>query len=199
MPIVIPPGYAQTVLEWENEFAVSGRCATVLGFGADLGPDPTPLLEFAGDVALAVANHLVGQYHVLQRLTGVYVANETSSVRWEANLPGSRANDQNPASISVLTTYRTSRKGPRGRGRSYWPGMVADGDVNSEGNLSTARFNEVSTAIDNFFGEIEEITPQVILQRDEPDQVTPPISPPPVVLTRQTQARVATQRRRLRK
>lgn len=197
MTVVIPEGYGQFTLIYTGPMFVSGGGATVLGFGAGEAPLFT-LPEFASLIVEAWNNNLRALSDESLRLERVHWAGPTTSGDSPANLVGSRATTNASPNVSTLVSYTTDRKGRRGRGRSYFPGMLSQTEVSETGLVTPARVAAIQTGIDGFFEDLEPVN-QVILQRDEPGQTTPPISPPPVVQERTVGLRPATQRRRLRR
>lgn len=200
MPVVIPEGFGQFVLRWSSPNFDSGGAATVLGFGRP-GPGIMPLEEFAYVIGAAHATYLRPLMDSQTSLASIYYADATTSGEIQVGEAGGRSGEAAAPNVALLTTYVTSAKGRRGRGRSYWPSMIGATDAAETGLLGTGRLQTLTDAFEGFWEDIieEDVADQVVLQRDEPGQVTPPLSPPPVVTGRIVQRRVATQRRRLRR
>lgn len=197
MPVIIPSGFAQIVLNYTGDVFASGRGATVLGFGAP-GGISVDADVFAGQVRDAWEDHLQSQTLNNITLETVYWATTTQSGFVPVNAQGTITGAGAPPNTSVLMSYSTGFKGPRARGRSYFPGVLTAGNVNELGFIENSRFIQLDTAFTAFFNQLLATTPQVILQRDEPGQASPPISPPPQVISRVLREKAATQRRRLR-
>lgn len=201
MAVVIPPGFAQFVMRWESPNFVTGGGATVLGWGGTGSPGQTPQ-EFAEIIRDLHGIWLAPRQDSDYRLASVYWQTEENSGEVQANRAGELNLESAAPNCALLNSYRTARKGPRGRGRSYWPGFVLRGDLGENGVITGPGFAATSDAFDSFWTDMDnsfETGTQVILQRDEPEQKSPPISPPPPVVSRVLQARIATQRRRLRR
>lgn len=203
MGVIIPEGYAQIVMRWGSINFASGGGATVLGFGGEGTPVQTPEAQ-AVDVAQAWDNHLRILLDSNYQLVSVYWATATESGEWAVGEFGGYNVKTPPPNVALLNSYKTAAKGPRGRGRSYWPGMVSAEAVGENGIVEAGAFSEINDAFNDFWDELDAVLPdntpnQVILQRDEPEQKTPPLSLPPTVTSRVLQNRVASQRRRLRR
>lgn len=199
MPIVIPDGYAQCVVNEIDSNVASGRTALVLGFGAPPGPVTLEIDIFAQVVKEAWNAHLAPVKAPTVTLDSIYVATATASVELPGGAVGTANLNEAPPNVAALVSKVTTAKGRRGRGRMYLHGVMGEEDIDERGNFSGARRALLQTGIDNFFDFIASApsaTEHVILQGSGGQ--TPPISPPPVVLQTVVQGQVATQRRRLR-
>lgn len=203
MTVLLPTGFAQIVLNWDSAALFeSGSGATVLGFGSVLDP-----LEgwgsFCNSVAAAYSSYLAPQQSVEVGLSSIYWQDRDNSGEESVGVSGARSGQVAPPQVAFLTTYRTVRKGPRGRGRSYWPGFLNDEDISNGGGILGARMTQLTLAFDEFWEEVTELSalaqPQVILQHITDTQVSEPITPPPVVTDRLYRGRTGTQRQRNRR
>jgi hypothetical protein len=209
MTLIIPAGYAQLVLGFQNPNLVTGRGAITLGFGSDLGPDPTSLLTWANGVAAAMADNFPDLFDNQTLFDSVYAANEDTSVQVSTNVAGVQTYTDPPPNVAILVSYTTAAKGRRGRGRNFLHGVCSEGEISEAGLLANDRRTAIQTAWDAFLNDVRlaadpEVN-QVILQNttptgpDAPANPTPPLNPPPIVTAVTVQTRVATQRRRLRR
>lgn len=202
MPIVIPTGHAQFTLNYQLTGAATGRAATVLGFGADADPI-SDADEFANLIGSTWDNEISGDMSQLVTLDSIYWATADQSGSVAVGSTGTRTGDLEMVNVAFLSSYYSGFKGPRARGRSYWPGLINSADTGDAATISSGRMANIVAALDGFFDALTTSgptpVPQVILQRDEPGQVTPPLDPPPTVNRRAYSNRPATQRRRLRR
>lgn len=201
MAIIIPEGYAQVIIGFSSATFDGGEAALVLGFGGELGDDPTSLEDFAAAVALAWGDAFGAILDNNIAQVGVQVIGPTTSAFYPSNQPGSFNGELAPPNVAVLVNKTSSRRGRRARGRSFIPGLAYESQIDERGFLVTGHRQAIQTACDQFIADLTDpVVPgvaHVILQGDE--GVTPPISPPPVVTAWTVQPLVSTQRRRLRR
>lgn len=187
--VYIPFGYAQVTLEFTGPTR-SGGAATVLGINTG---DSSDLNLAAERVAQAFFSELRSIMHQAFRLVEVRAVDTASAGTYiETNGQGQRTGDLAPPNTSVLVSKGTVLRGRAFRGRSYWPGLLNDGDVYDDGSLSPGAISSIQGHMDDFWEALadpEGIT-QVILHGSE-------VEPTPVT-TYGVSARAATQRRRLR-
>lgn len=200
MTVLLPTGFVQASIRYTSPTFASGGAANTFGWGAPGAPVMTSL-SFADEVAEAVETHLRALIDSSITLASVYVQSATDSAEVGIGLNGTRSGEGPPPNVAVLQTLRTATKGRRGRGRLYWPGLLNGNEIQENGNILAAAHTRVQNGLVAFWGALQglDVGTQVILQRDEPDQKSPPLNPPPEVNGRITQTRVATQRRRLRR
>lgn len=198
MPIVIPPGHAQVVLNWSSEIFDSGGAATVLGYRAESVTLDVDLL--AGLVGDATVGHILPAASEQLTLVSVYAASATESTEVAVNSGGVQSLVMPPPNVTLLTRKVSTAKGRRGRGRSYWPLLLGEADVTDEGIIDTTSRTAWQAIFQDWGDQISlGGYEQVILQSTYPEQTTPPITPPPTVASYIVDAKVATQRRRLRR
>lgn len=195
MPVIIPPGYAQVTLNYTGAMFDSGAGATVLGFGGE-GEITQDLAGFAQNVEGAWEGNMQAITSDIITLSSIYVLGPTQSVERGVGTVGSVTTDMEPPAVACLVNYKGQARGPRSRGRSFIPGVLRNQDVNSIGDITSARVGEIETAWFGFLDDCTEGTAHVILQRSE--GVSAPLDPPPPVFTRAVSARAASQRRRQR-
>lgn len=199
MPLIIPEGYAQTILNWEGSSFVNGNAATVLGFGETLGPDPTSLATFAGQVAAATEAEILTSMDTGITLTTVEVIGAVDSATATSGESGARTGEMVPPNCTTLVRKNVSGRGRRRQGRIFWPGLLQVAEVQEGGVITSGRLSALQGIFDAWLGAIETASgvPMVILQNSE--GITPPISPPPVVGGLVVDAKIASQRDRLRR
>lgn len=200
MTVVLPQGFAQFTLRWSSPNFASGGAATVLGFGRP-GEPVAAASAFAQNIIDYWIEYLKPVTDSGTSLASVYWATDVASGEIAANEPGAQNVDNAPPQVAALMTYRTAAKGPRGRGRSYWPSLIPRGELTEDGLMTQSRVDSLAGRFDDFFETLllPDDSDQVVLQRDEPGQQSPPLNPPPIVTSRILQRRVATQRRRNRR
>lgn len=209
MALIIPPGYVQCVLNFASPNLVTGRGAITLGFGAELGPDPTSITDWVDAWVGDLQDTATAIFDSQLVFDNIYVANEVNSYSFDVSIPGGQPLEDPPPNVAVLASYPTPFKGPRGRGRNFLYGVCNEGDISTAGILTSGRRSAIE---ENWFalivameGAADPAVDQVILQNTTPTpppaNPSPPIDPPPVVdkAARSIAARVATQRRRLRR
>lgn len=209
MALILPPGYAQLVLGFADPNCVSGRMAIVLGYGSALGDDPTSLQQFTANVADLASTMVPALFDIGITLDSIYAQTENSSYERPVDFTGARALTMAPPNVAVLVKYGTTGKGRRARGRSFLHGVVDEDQIDESGTMAQSAADAVSGPWLGFLEDLEEAADpavnQVILQStsktgpDAPANPTPPLSPPPAVINRTVDLKVATQRRRLRK
>lgn len=198
MPIVIPNGWCQATLTYTGSaFPATGGGTTTLGFGADLtNAEVFALVDVIAESWNQNLKDVTSDKVTLAKVTCV-----TADYAAEAaySYAGSVGDDTSPPNVALLVSYRTPRRGPRGRGRSYLPGMTFDSSTNDDGTLPSAQRNALQEAVDDFFDDIESAPAgyiQYVLHNDEGSSTD---GAPDVVTSRLVSNLVATQRRRLRR
>jgi hypothetical protein len=61
---------------------------------------------------------------------------------------GGRTDPQSPPSVSVLVRKQSALSTRHGRGRSYWPGLLLDSEVNDAGGITSGRVDDLQTIMD---------------------------------------------------
>ena len=190
--MVIPAGFAQVNLIFTGAAVPTGAQVT---FGVDPEASQTP-----ADVALIVETALIASGILANLSTALAVTailvkfgpNETGpSIERATNLPGTSASAVEAPNTAVLVHKLTAFGGRRGRGRNYWPG-IGEGAVDSSGALLPQVRADLETDMEAFRNELADLlAPMVLLHSD----ATAPYG----VDSLSVDARVATQRRRLRR
>lgn len=201
MAIIIPEGYAQVIIGFTSNNFDGGTAALTLGFGGELGDDPTSLADFAELVALAWVARFENLMDQSVSQTGITVTGATSSAFYPSNIPGAINGVLLPPNCALLVSKTSARRGRRARGRSFLPGVLFEDQVDERGYLIQGSVTAIQNACDNFILDLTDPTvpgvDHVILQGDE--GVTPALTPPPVVTAWSVQPLISTQRRRLRR
>lgn len=185
----IPFGFAQATLNFTGPTR-TGRAAVVLGMDTGTSADLTDLAE-------RVANAWQSEWRPI-----THVAWALSSVKCEdmvtagETIPegatGTRTGDLASPQVSTLLSKSSNLKGRPFRGRTYWPGLLLDGDIYDDGTIREVWRGNIQEAADGFWADLTSTVSaqQVILHNAE-------IAPTPVA-SYGCQVKVATQRRRLR-
>lgn len=206
MALIIPPGYAQTTIEWTGARFESGVGATTFGWGEALGPDPMSLDAFA----LAVRDAWVDNILPLQdgdlTLASIEVVGATDTAERTVGLNGGTNFASVPPNVACLVRKVVSGRGRRRQGRWFLPGILAAGVVNDAGIIDSGAVSSIQAAVFGFLTDLEAASngTMVILQGEQRIENgapvgTPPISPPPVVTNLFVEPKVASQRNRLRR
>lgn len=200
MPVAFGPQSVLCQLIWESANFASGGGTTTLGFNCadastfDLGAFATDVSDAWQTAFRAVTDSDV-------TLDRIRIETNDRSIEAPVALAGT-LNLTGPApNTSVLFSYKGFGKGPRNRGRSYWPGLIAEGAVDERGVVNPSTVVGLFGNLTTFIEACEaspEIVGQAIVQSTYPGQKTPPQNPWPSVVSRTVGALVATQRRRLR-
>lgn len=201
MPISFGPENVLTRLIYETANFASGGGTTTLGWQVG---------EISLEQYVTLAEGVVASWNDNMK-AGVDSDITLASVQWEsadlsgevpAGLAGTGSITSPPPNAAVLCTYSGIGKGPRNRGRSYWPGMVQENAVDERGIITPVNVTGLQTRIDDFFTDVlavDGVLYQSIAQSITEDSETPPILPWPQVFSRVVQPVMATQRRRLRR
>lgn len=198
MALIIPSGHGHFAYVWSSNLFASGGAATTWGMGSNEPPEIT-----ANEAAVAARNAWtdVMRGQMDQQITLQEIVVTTSQQR--AVIPVGEAGTQNrtlpPPNTSLLVKKSTALRGRRAQGRNYWPGLVGENSIEESGFLLPGDVTALQNAINSWSSQliIDVGHPFVILQNSEGE--TPPLSPPPPVIAQTVQAKVATQRRRLRR
>lgn len=208
MPIQYGPYSTLVAMNWSSANFDSGFGATILGFER-----PDTLTPDGDTVAMLVSaawnEHLRPEQDTNVALATLRWETATDSGLIELGQGGSKATEGPPPNVALLVNKPANGKGPRTRGRNFWPGFLAETDVSERGFLSGARLSTLGAAFDAFFDEIATnptvdymALPQT-LREDASGSPIPgqssPIVPWPEVQRLVVSNLVATQRRRLRR
>lgn len=187
--VMIPSGFVQVTLRHDGP-VTGGETATVLGM---TDGTVTDLETISSDVNTAWVANMVPLLHDSFRYLGSRVITETQE--GEANqtfAQGNRTGSLAPPNVSTLVRKNSPLRGRKFSGRSYLPGFLLDDDIFDDGTVSITPINAIQGALEQFWTDLAAANgyAQVILHNDA--------TIPTVVETIATEAKVATQRRRLR-
>lgn len=193
MAIVIPTGFAQVTFNYDSEIFASGKGATVLGVTIqNTGSLNDTLAAVMSAWGTMVVKHMV---NVITMTSTVLV---TSSSRLESAAPfqGDNTFALPPPNSALLVRKVTSGRGRRHQGRMFLPGLVAEADVDSAGNLTGGTRQTMQGFLNDFMTnlDVNGIVP-VILHDDEGESEVPS---PSIISEFLVEPKMATQRRRLR-
>lgn len=202
--LIIPDDYAQVQMIWRNANYDSGGATT--SFGIHLAGGSLNLLPVAVRNAWRDDLRPIQDDDTILQEVRVITATEGGGILVE-EAGQSTGQPQLAPNTTVLIRMITERRGRRGRGRMYPPGFAQEIQVNDAGGLVAAWQEDLTQAFGSFFNAIGTAGYglPVILQRttptgpNAPENPTPPISPPPTVISVACDNKVATQRRRLRR
>lgn len=200
MPIVYGANTYLVSLIWESANFASGSGATVLGFN---GPATTPEnLSFLADVVgLSWDENLQTVTDADYTLASVRVEGDVDSVEKAFNLAGSLSGTGLPSNCALIRYKKAIGKGPRNGGRNFWPGLLAEAQVDERGTIAPANLTTLTAAFGAFFVDIEAASPawvESIPQAVTDTSISPPIVPWPEVITSGLRPVIGTQRRRVR-
>lgn len=200
MPIDFDSQSMTVQMIWEGGIFATGGASTSLAFNTDLNGALAidgfmDVIKDAWDAQLRAVTD--------QDITLATLQWETATLSGEhfCGLAGGGGITGPPSNCALLASYKAAFKGPRNRGRNYWPGLLTEGSVDEGGVVLTATLTSLALRFDNFWGLVEahpNVLGQVIAQSTTPGQQTPPNHPWPIVLTRTLQPKIGTQRRRVR-
>lgn len=202
MPIVYDPSSYLVTLNWTGPMFASGGAATVLGFNG-----PASTVETVEDLGSAVLqawlDELRGQQDNNIVLSSIRVEGDNESVEVEAAFAASGSIEGPPSNTALIRYKKGPLKGRRNAGRNFWPGFLAENQVDERGNIQPARLTALGTAFNAFIGEITGSVlgdwVESIPQAETPESTTPPYLPWPEVVTSGVRPIIGTQRRRVRR
>lgn len=191
---VIPPGYAEVV----SEFTIAGDggpAIVAFGVSVDLITDPTELAEQIGPVWDTTPGLLLSMSSTVAlrevRVTVGQDGGPDTIGSASFNLVGQNSANAATPQVAYLLRKQTGFGGRAYRGRMFIPGVV-EGNVDDSGLLDTSFRTAFQSAADTFLDALDgQGNPMVLLH-------TSPLIAPTPVISLVADAKVATQRRRLR-
>jgi hypothetical protein len=192
MPLIFPAGYFATDLEFESANFEQGTAHVILGWQGNGTDTASSIATAVGD---SYVTNLIPVTDASVSLGSVTGYNTLTATEVSYDEPGAGTGDLAPPSIALLTKKLVVERGPRAKGRSYWPGILLDNSLNERGAMSTSDQASYQTRFDDFLIDVGARIP-VILQNTEGQ--SSPLDPPPEVGRFEVQLLAATQRRRLR-
>lgn len=200
MPIHYDVNSLLTRMVWTSSSFASGGATTNLAWiGSPM--DTTKALDTVAAIADNWTTYLKPEQDTDIRLDEIQWETDDESGGVAVGANGDESIAGPPPNSTLLVTYRSTTKGRRGRGRGYWPGFIAETNVDERGIITEARVLALQTAFDAFLEGVatDASVTQAIAQSDNPGQTSEPLSPWPAVAGWTVQSLMATQRRRLRK
>lgn len=195
MALIIPEGTFAVVVRIDSPKITDGFA--VMTFGVATGVENAETT--AGLVAQSI--NTAGLDNMLSdqaRFSQVTAYNDTTTFTDTVNIPGVTSAAMPPPNVAMLVKKNTPSRGRRGQGRFFLPMCVPESAVDDAGVIDTTSRNVYQGIVDDWHDELDTIgIPMVLLQGDEGQSA--PLSPPPFVTSLQVDAKVATQRRRLRR
>lgn len=190
MPVIIPNGYAQITFEFSGPLVPDGIGAIVFGSTVDpgdasqTGPDwATAFLGLWADIG--------SEELVFDRVLTVTAASSFEGIVDEA---GGASGTPAPPNVSLLLKKATAVRGRRAQGRMFPPGVLYEESILAGGVINPDVVADRTSRFTNWLSASGH--DMVILQGSE--GTSPPLSPPPVVSALICDARISTQRKRLR-
>lgn len=208
----IPDGAAQVTHFFGGVGCPEGAAVTY-GLSVELVTDPQAHCDdihaaFGSDI---VASNLTSDVTLLETMIKYGPTDVGATFVTADPIPGSGAiNTSLAPNTAYLVSKVTALGGRRNRGRMFLPG-VFDGAVDDSGIVAPATVTQIQTGLDSFMANLElENSPMVILhspsytweiQGGQPRRVYSEATPPPPTFVDAlvAQAKVATQRNRLRR
>lgn len=186
--ITIPPNFAQVSINFAGP-TPSGK-AVVL-HGHSLGEEGT-LSGLAGLWATAMEETMAPILNQKWLIESISVTTEDEYYEQSVNYGGESSPATPPPSVTTLVRKVTGLRGRANRGRNYWPGLLTENDVSDEGDINPIKVDDIQDRIVGI-GEVlftAGYTPVIL-------HTSPALAPTPVTNI-VVEAKVATQRRRLR-
>lgn len=208
MPLqkVIPVGYYEATLDYSGA-AVPNGAAMTFGGSAAAGTPATVGASIIG----AWSTHLRSVISSLVVLDGVRVkfgpVDDGPFAFSSSGLAGSLAGSMGPPNLAILIRKNTAIGGRQGSGRFYQP-SIAEANVDEAGLVSSGFRTTLQTAYSGFFGGLQSVSlPMYLLHSwgtytklvgNDVFSHTVDLRAPTEVTSLSVDARIATQRRRLR-
>lgn len=156
VPLVIPPGFGNAAFIFDG---TAGTPQFVTTLGVEIGTDPALYVPTANSLFQAYAQNLMSRTYSGLTLTKVSLAigadGPSGSIDSDlAPVNGGLAGADAALSMSVIAQKRTGRIGRSGRGRMFLPGLLANEDVNPNGDFSNAVKTAIQTDVNGFFEDV---------------------------------------------
>lgn len=203
MPLVIPNNHAQVVLNFAHPSTPREMSVT---FGVGYEPDPFDPEKIVNRVAGCFTDStLQARMDASVTLTTIgvtcgQVGDDPVIFEKAFNLQGGTAFETPPLNTALLVKKNSALGGRANRGRFYWPGLLAETDVNEVGIIGGAQVIAIQADFDAFYDALdaipdgdEEQLVMVILHDS-----TSPATTPTIVSSLTVDGTAATQRRRMR-
>lgn len=194
MTIIFPPGYWQSTIRFESANFELGYALVILGVRGD---DLMAGSAVGVAVATAVDDNILPILDSDVTFASVTTVNETESHIALSGQAGAGDGQLAPPNVALLTKKVTNVRGPRAKGRAYWPGILLDGSLDERGHMSEADQASYQTRFDAFYTDLQTAGVNLVILQNE-EGISAPLNPPPVVTRLQVDRLAATQRRRMR-
>lgn len=202
MSLVIPPGYGSAA------FVLSGTAGTpnfVTTIGVRFPLNGTDYEGYANRLFNAYADHIMtrtwsGLTLQTVQLTVGAISGNGSVQSFESPVQGSLSGADAALAMSVIVRKATATLGRKGRGRMFLPGLLANEDVNPNGDMGQATQAAIQADVNAFQTAVEDEEPGSLLSlrllhNDESAGVTPEPTP---ILALVVDAKVGWVRKRIR-
>jgi len=194
--MLIPEGYAQINLLYTGDAAPTGAQVT---FGADISGTAGDPMSIGSAVVSNYISASMDELHVgALTLSGVLVKfgpNETGPfATYPADVDGSAANPSVLVNGALLVHKTTDSGGRSGRGRMFFPG-IPENQTDSDGTVHGGYLSTIAGLLEDWRGKlITDLIIPVLLHSDPETDLLPT-----EITGFVPQAKLATQRRRLRR
>lgn len=203
MPLVLPDGFAHVVMNFRHPSTPREMSVT---FGADLEATGINPEDVANRVAAAFTlSTLQARMDNSITLTTIAVtmgvpAGDPLIFEKAFNLQGGTAFETPPLNTALLVRKNSLLGGRANRGRFYWPGMLAEADVNEVGIITAASVNAMQVDFDAFKLALENAADpdEALVSMTILHDVTSPTTTPTEVSSLTVDGLASTQRRRMR-
>lgn len=192
---VIPSGYAQLNIAFAGQAQPNGA-QVVFGLKLPVGAEITAISDMIeGAIDTANMKDFVDNESKLDYFLLKFGPNATGpqAIR-NLDVTGDMGGDGLVPSVAVLARKLTLDGGRAGRGRTYWPFVLASA-TDDGGNLTGTWRSDYETMLNNFLGAISVGEANLCVLHGEDS----PITIPSLINSFSVQSKVATQRRRLRR
>lgn len=193
--MIIPTGYAQVNLMFTGSALPNGAQVT-LGYKLGTGFDDPAILA-AGVIAAIDGSDWLANVHVQNVISSVLAKlgpNDTgASAEVPCDIEGTYSSGGCKPNTTFLISKTTAVGGHAGRGRAYWPG-VPDNEVENDGTIQGATLVAAQSDLSSLFSDLDSVSDGLYLLHGAGS----PVSTPTKITQFLLDARVATQRRRLR-
>lgn len=184
MADIIPVGFG--LLQFRMNFTVGSPGPKYVGQGVAVNEEVNLV-----DVSEAFHGLLDGRlYTSLLGTCSIVLTTHTTAAELDY-IPEIKSGNTEPPQVSLLVRKVTGARGRRNRGRQYWPMLLGDESTAGTGEILPTARDGFQTGFDAFFDALTELgIPPVILHNDG--------STPTAMTNYLVEAKIATQRRRLR-
>jgi hypothetical protein len=189
MPLVIPAGYSEVVVQISS--LIPGKVNS-FSFGVNDTPGGASQAQITSWLSTAAAGNFRHALYSQYQVVGYEMRDATTSVFVPLGVAGNGvAAGLMPPGVSPLLKKQSGLIGRANRGRMYWPGCLAEADVNNDGTLPSAVISSLTTDAVGLITKLHTVSKDVYLLHNS-------ALAPTLVTTIQCQGTVATQRRRQR-